>query len=162
MTTSSNNPAAISIKMMCAKVGLSRQSFMQLVKSGVFPTPLYDVATKRPFYNEELQAQVVAVRQTNVGINGKVVMFYSRRAAAPSQPGRAKKKPASAKDDQHNDILAGLKALGMATATTAQVAQAVADLFPKGTGTVDPAEVIRAVFLHLRGKNPGEKVGSKE
>jgi predicted DNA-binding transcriptional regulator AlpA len=48
VTPRSNNPepkkAAISIQEMAAQCGLSRQRFMQLVKAGVFPAPLYDGA----------------------------------------------------------------------------------------------------------------------
>jgi hypothetical protein len=160
MTTSSNNSgenkAAVSIKEMAALCGLSRQRFMQLVKAGVFPAPLYDVGTKRPFYPEDLQTICLEVRRRNCGINGKVVMFYARRSSTPSAaPAEKFKKPKSKPGEvgRDADILEGLRGLGMVTATAARVAEAVGELFPQGTGTTDPAEVIRAVFLHLRRKN---------
>jgi hypothetical protein len=163
VTITSNNPepkrAAISIKEMAAQCALSRQRFMQLVKAGVFPAPLYDVASKRPFYTEELQAQCLEVRKRNVGINGKVVMFYARRPGMMPTTPKAKKprsQPAA-----YGDILDGLKALGLMTVTTAQVAEAVGQLFPQGTSATDPAEVIRAVFVHLHRKNSGGNVGRK-
>ena len=142
---------------MAGRCALSRQRFMQLVKAGVFPAPLYDVATRRPFYSEELQAMCLEVRKRNVGINGKVVMFYARRPGTPTPTAKAKKPKA----EVHADILDGLKALGLSV-TSAQVAEAVGQLFPQGTAGTDPAEVIRAVFVRLHRKNSGGNVGRKE
>ena len=158
MTISSNNlepkKAAISIREQAFLVGLSRQRFMMLAKAGVFPLPLYDVASRRPFYSEELQAQCLEVRKKNMGINGKVVMFYARRPTGTTTPSKAKKaigKPTGS--DRYADIVDGLKALGLATVTTKQVAEVVGQLFPQGTAAVDPGETIRAVFVHLHRKN---------
>ncbi len=166
MTISSNNPepmkAAISIKSQSALVGLSRQRFMQLVKAGVFPAPLYDVASKRPYYSEELQAQCLLVRKRNLGINGKVVMFYSRRPCTMTTTPKAKKpqsKPIAS--DHHGEIVDGLKALGLVAVTNKQVVEAVRQLFPQGTASVEPGEVIRAVFVLLHGKNSRGNVGRK-
>ncbi len=70
MTTSSNNSvpakAAVCIKEMAVMVGLSRQRFMQLVKAGVFPPPLRDEATGRPYYTDEMQTVVLDVRRRNL------------------------------------------------------------------------------------------------
>ena len=144
----------MSIKSQSAAVSLSRQRFMQLVKAGVFPAPLYDVASKRPFYSEELQAQCLEVRKRNVGINGKVVMFYSRRPSTMTTTPKAKKpqsKPIAS--DHHGDIVDGLKALGLVAVTNKQVAETVGQLFPQGIAATEPGEVIRAVFVHLHRKN---------
>jgi hypothetical protein len=158
--------AAVSIKDMAAMVGLSRQRFMQLVKAGVFPPPLRDEASGRPYYTDEMQTVCLDVRRRNCGINGKVVMFYARRRPAPDATCRPKAaKPTAPKAGptyRHADTLAGLHGLGLATATSAQVAEAVAFLFPQGTNGTDPGEVIRVIFLHLRGKNSAGKVGRKE
>lgn len=158
MTESSNIPdsgkVAISIKEMAARVGLSRQRFMQLVKAGIMPAPLRHTDTGRPYYPEDLQSQCETVRRRNVGINGRVVMFYARRTPAPViRPKTAKpiKKPQTT--DRHADIVDGLHGLGLITATAEQVADTIAELFPQGTNSTDTGNVIRAVFLHLRGKN---------
>jgi hypothetical protein len=150
---------------MAARVGLSRQRFMQLVKAGVMPAPLRDGDTGRPYYPEDLQAQCEEVRRRNVGINGRVVMFYARRTpthAATARPKVVKptRKPLTA--NRHADIMDGLHWLGLTTATAAQVADAVGELYPQGTNGADTGSVIRAVFLHLRGKNTAQKVGGKQ
>ncbi len=158
MTTSSNNPeprkAAISIKEQAALVGLSRQRFMQLVKAGVFPAPLYNVTSKRPFYSEEMQAQCLEVRRRNVGINGRVVMFYARRPSGERPTPKPKKiKPAAIDVAALADVVHGVRELGQAAATTAQVRKAVEQLYPQGLAGVDLGKVIGDVFTHLHGKN---------
>ena len=85
-------------------------------------------------------------------------MFYARRTAtAPDAP-----KPRSPNPRQtHSEIIDGLKALGLVTVTSAQVAEAVGQLFPRGISTTEDGEVIRAIFVYLHRKNSGEKVGRK-
>jgi hypothetical protein len=170
MTPSSNHPeprkAAVCIKEMAALVGLSRQRFMQLVKAGVFPAPLRDQPSGRPYYTDEMQATCLEVRRRNCGINGRVVMFYARRAAGSTTTRQTRPLrpvvPKPAASDRDTDITEGLHGLGLLSATTAQVANAVTDLFPQGMQVEDAGHVIRAIFLHLRGKNPAEKVGRKD
>lgn len=157
MTMSSNNPgpkkAAISIKEMAALVGLSRQRFMQLVKAGAFPSPLYDVASKRPFYSEDLQAQCLEVRKRNVGINSKVVMFYARRPSEMKPTPKVRKVQVMAIDAAaFADIEHGVRALGLSTATAAQVRKAIEKLFPQGIMGIEPGKVAGDVFQHLQGK----------
>jgi hypothetical protein len=155
---SSNNPeprkAAISIKEQATLVGLSRQRFMQLVRAGVFPAPLYDVASKRPFYSEEMQAQCLEVRRRNVGINGKVVMFYARRPTGVKPTPKPKKvQPAAIDVAALADLVHWVRELGLAAATTAQVRKAVGQLYPQGIAGAVLGKVAGDVFEYLRGKN---------
>jgi hypothetical protein len=158
VTMSSNNPeprkAAVSIKDCASLCGLSRQRFMQLVKAGVFPAPLYDVASKRPFYSEEMQAQCLEVRRRNVGINGRVVMFYGRRPAGVKPTPRPKKsQPAAIDVAALADVVHGVRELGLAAVTTAQVRKAAEQLYPQGIGGVDLGVVAGEIFSHQKGKN---------
>lgn len=166
MTTSSKEPGmekvAISIKDMAVMCGLSRQRFGQLVKAGVFPTPLRDEGSGRPYYSPELQAVCLDVRRRNCGINGKVIMFYSARTPSPSKTARPKLAPKPKLQGQHADILDGLHGLGLTTATAVQVTEALVHLYPQGTDGTDAGQVLRTVFLRLRGKNSAEKPGGKE
>ena len=72
-------PTMVSVAGMARLVGLSRQRFHQLMREGVFPPPIYDAATKRPHYTEDMQQICMNVREKNVGVNGRVVLFYVRR-----------------------------------------------------------------------------------
>lgn len=152
--------AVVTVAEMARMCGLSRSRFYQLVEAGVFPPPVYGVATRRPMYDEGQQRTCLEVRRRNCGVNGRPVLFYARGhrpapAARPATATAAKPKPAPA---AHADLLAGLAALGL-PATAGQVGAAVASLFPAGAAGADPGEVLRAVFLHLKRQNPAGSAG---
>jgi hypothetical protein len=118
-----------------------------LQKAGIFPLPERDENTGRPFYTEELQKVCLEVRRRNCGVNGQAILFYARRVAPPKQ---RKQKTTAPKVKQNHELIEALRALGLTGVTAAQVGAAVEQVYPKGTADVDQAEVIRAVFLHLR------------
>jgi len=133
--------AAVSVSIMAKMVGLSRARFYQLIGSA-FPHPVYNVETRRPFYDEGSQQLILEVRKRNCGIDGKPILFYARHA-----PRAAPKKPKV----QNLNVVEGLKSLGL-VASSAQVETAIKSLFPRGIEGVDQGEVIRSVFIHLKAK----------
>jgi hypothetical protein len=143
--------AIVTVSEMARMVGLSRARFYQLQKAGVFPTPTYQAG--RPVYTEDQQQVCLEVRRKNRGINGRPVLFYSRRRGV--RPARHKKRadPLPAKNKDITALLDGLNALGLTTATAAQVLKLTEELFPQGTTSLDQAEVLRAVFLHLKSES---------
>jgi hypothetical protein len=99
------------------------------------------------------------VRRRNCGIDGKPVLFYARRlGTAPNRPKPMKPK-LEAKRGNVAAFVDGLNALGLTTATAAQVQKVTQELFPKGTEGIDQGEVLQAVFLHLKRKNSADNVG---
>lgn len=50
----SQTKAAVSVSEMARMMGLSRSRFYQLIGSAL-PFPIYDVATRRPIYDQQLQ-----------------------------------------------------------------------------------------------------------
>lgn len=145
--------AAVTVAEMARMVGLSRARFYQLIGTA-FPCPVYSLATKRPFFNEELQQVCLEVRRRNCGVDGRPVLFYSRGLSLTAKP-RPKRKPVTKPktpppDDGLIDILEGVRALGRTVTTYAQVEAAVKSAFPEGTREVSSGEVIRAVFLALQ------------
>ncbi len=152
-----NTKAVVSVAEMARMIGLSRQRLYQLM-GGAFPWPLYDIATKRPFYPEELQQVCLEVRRRNCGIDGKPVLFYATGHRKQQQKPRQKtKRPAQKKE--FGGIIDGLTALGLSAVSNDQVATAIKELFPSGIADHDQAEVLRAVFLHLKRQNSGDNVG---
>jgi hypothetical protein len=146
----------VTVSEMARMCGLSRSRFYQLIGSA-FPSPLVD-KKKRPFYSEELQAVCLEVRRRNCGIDGKPILFYARRiGTAPAKP-RKVKAPTTA-NPQHADLLEGVRALGIASVTAADIAKALKEIFPSGVENEDDGEILRAVFLHLKRKNRADKVG---
>jgi hypothetical protein len=101
---------------------------------------------------------VLEVKRRNLGINGEPVVFYGRRK--PVVPRRGKKR-ASEPEPTNKDIpalLDGLNALGLTTATAAQVVAVTQQLYPQGTEGMDQGEVLRAVFLELRCRHSAGKM----
>jgi predicted DNA-binding transcriptional regulator AlpA len=140
--------AVVTVSEMARMCGLSRARFYQLQKAGVFPAPVYQAG--RPVYTEEQQQVCLEVRRRNRGVNGQPVLFYSRRR--PIAPVKKTPRPGTTapKNKEVAALVDGLNALGLTTATAAQVAEVTKELFPQGTNGLDQAEVLRAVFLHLK------------
>ncbi len=148
--------SVVSVAEMARMVGLSRQRFYQLLGS-TFPFPLYDVATRRPFYPEDMQQVCLEVRKRNCGIDGKPVLFYS--CGYPPRERSPKARPQRpAKKRQHVALIDGLAALGLPVREE-QVTATVKHLFPKGVEGKDQGEVLREVFLHLKRQDRGDNVG---
>lgn len=142
--------AGVTVSEMARMVGLSRARFYQLQKAGIFPPPQMNEAKKRPFYDQELQKTCLEVRRRNQGINGQVVLFYSRRQEIAPTRAKPKKPIAVPKKQPQAELAEALKSLGLTTVTPVEAALAVKDLFPGGTSGKDQGAVIRAVFLHLQ------------
>jgi hypothetical protein len=154
---SDETKAVVSVSEMARMCGLSRARFYQLQKAGVFPAPLYQAG--RPVYTEDQQQVCLEVRKKNRGINGKPILFYARRR--PISPVKRTLRPSTIapKNRDVAALLDGLNALGLTTATVAQVEEVAKELFPKGTDGLDQAEVLRAVFLHLKRRDSGGNEG---
>jgi len=148
---------AVSVSEMARMIGLSRSRFYQLIGSAL-PFPVYDVTTRRPIYDQQLQQMCLEVRQRNCGIDGKPVLFYAiRNGLAPAgRPGVKKNPP---KSGEYANVVDALKALGLASVTSGQVAEVAKELFPAGTSNHDQAEIVRAVFIHLKRQNSADNVG---
>ena len=149
----------ISVAEMARMVGLSRARFYQLVNEGIFPSPLYSVHTRRPFFSEDMQQICMDVRKRNCGVNGKPILFYAARhpLGQKSTPVR-KPKTEPMQKNQYADLLAGLRSLGLEI-TAAQVEPVVKELYPAGIQNLDSGEVIRGVFLRIKRRNTADSVG---
>ena len=142
---------AVTVAEMARMLNLSRQRLHQLIGSA-FPYPVYNIKTRRPYYTEELQRDCLEVRRRNCGVDGKVILFYAR-GGNPSPTKRIKQSKNGA---AHIAILDAVKALGLVSATADQVEASIKVLFPQGVESVDQAQVIRGVFIHLQRQNsPG-------
>ena len=143
--------AAVTVSEMARMCSLGRSRFYQLIGSA-FPEPTRD-DRGRPYYTEEQQRVCPEVRRRNCGIDGKVVLFYAPRHSVPASAPKRKR------GTTHPGVLAEVRALGLTTATAAQVDATMAQLFPNGVDGADPGEVIQAVFLSLKRKNSSDNVG---
>jgi hypothetical protein len=151
MADSFLSKSVVSITEMASLVGLSRVRFYQLVKKGAFPPADKDSVSKRPCYFEEKQRQILEARRRNCGVDGKPVLFYSRRndAGKPRSASGLTVGKVKEVEKKYTNLIDGLGALNV-SATVAQVETIVKELFPAGTEGIDVGEVIRAVFLRIQ------------
>jgi hypothetical protein len=67
---------SVSVSEMAVLTNLSRSRFYQLIEQGVFPQPVYCVHTKRPYYDAALQFKCIEIKESGIGENGKLILFY--------------------------------------------------------------------------------------
>ena len=151
----------VSVSEMARMVGLSRARFYQLIGTA-FPAPIR-LEGNRPAYDRSLQEICLRVRRQNQGIDGKPILFYSKRTVviprqAPTRRPTRRRKPTQPK---YAELIEALGQLGL-EATDAEIAGALAAGFPEGADGVDEGEVIASIYRHLkrsRRRNPADKVG---
>ena len=138
------NKQIICVSEMASAVGLSRQRFGQLCKSGIFPMPDYHPTTHRPYFDTVKQQQILLVRQTNTGINNKAILFYSKRKDA----GVSRMKKATV-TSRHDELIESLRCLGVGASVT-QVDDAIQSL--NLTNNTEET-LIPALFRHFKSKH---------
>jgi len=149
--------AIVTVTEMARMCGLSRARFCQLIKEGIFPTPSRNQATGRPFYDQDQQGECLQVRRTNLGVNGKPVIFYGLRVAGtptPSSksPRRSQGKPAqdNNRDATIEELRHGLKQLGMDGINNQQIRAALNQAYPDGYKAIPTSDLLGAVFVALQ------------
>jgi len=135
-------------------VGLSRSRFYTLMQQGVFPMPLYLIATKRPFFDERLRDECLEVRRTGLGINNQPILFYPRRVGPPttrsSKSSLRGKKKTPATNPRVLRLIELLKGLGVESLSPQSVTAVLSDCFPNGADDKADHELVGPVYRHLR------------
>lgn len=140
--------AAYSVVEVAKLCGLSRARFYDLIADGVVPPPVYDLRTRRPMYTAELAARCVEVRETNIGIDGRYVMFNERRTPrpipAPAGSSAPTRRREQALDALTQEMVDTLRATGVQK-TEAEIVDAIRRRCPQGL--TDERFEIEAVLL---------------
>lgn len=136
-------------------LGLSRARVYELIARGALPHPLYDLRTRRPMFDAELQRQALAVRHTGIGIDGSAVIFYRReQRATTSSPSitsaRPRRQTSTPQVSRYAELVGSLQTLGVAQANEQSVTAAMAQCFPHGIEGQDQSDVLRILFRQLR------------
>ena len=145
--------AGISVLEMAKTLGLSRSRFYQLMGSGKIPCPIYDVKTRRPFYDQKLQEICLKIKQTGIAYDNTIIMFNTARQTTQKRP----QKPdvtqtiESPTDNKYSDIVEALAEMGVRTNVEA-VGKAIKQIYPNGQDDVDEGVMLRDLFRHLRNK----------
>ena len=146
--------AAYSVAETAALCGISRARFYDHIRSGAMPPPVYCVRTRRPLYLADVVALCVRVRETNVGWDGRYVLFYDRQPACPPSttapaPCRSGRRVTSAPDPLAQEMAETLKAMGVRSSDNV-VAAAIGRQCPSGVSEATFEADLRAVFDALR------------
>lgn len=136
----------VSISELCEMLQLSRSRYYQLIKTGFLPKPLKDERSKRSYYDSTLQQKCIEARQTGVGADGSMLLFYS-----PRQNGNSPKKRNQKIDTQMQEYVDTLKGMGLEVSAK-QVKGAITDLFEEGTNGQDQGLVIRELYRYFKQK----------
>jgi hypothetical protein len=139
--------AVVSVVEMSEMLDLSKSRFYALIQAGIFPQPARHSSCKRPVFDADLQQKCLEIRRTGIGNNGQPVLFNRKRRKGPQKP-RQNQQPVT---EEQAELIESLKSLGL-TATSEDVQAALRELFPNGPAGIEQGEVVRKVFLHLRGK----------
>lgn len=144
-SSSKSSPKAVcSVSDLAQSLGMSRSRFYQLVEAGIFPPALYDLRSKRPFYDFPLQERCREIRNSGIGYNNNLILFYSPR----KQKATPASKPSSSQNEHTQEIQEALSQMGL-EASTKDVSNALKKLCPKGIDR-DMGEVIREVYRALK------------
>jgi hypothetical protein len=153
MTDNIVTKSAVSVTEMARMVGLSRARFYQLVRRGTFPPADQDTVTGRPCYFEEKQRQVLEVRRRNCGVDGRPLLFYSRRRDFGQTKGVPRPTQPKAKTKSYADVIDYLKQAQI-TMSAAQVETTLKELFPEGTEGIELGTVVEAIIDRIHRQNP--------
>ncbi|MHC4751807.1 MAG: helix-turn-helix transcriptional regulator [Planctomycetota bacterium] len=143
MLSNSDLKAVSTVTEVAKKLGLSRARFYQLQKTGVFPSPVYCIRTKRPFYPLELQQKCIEIRKMGIGFNGLPILFNASRK---TQSDKSK----NHSDDKCEELVNILRAMRLSVNRN-KVRGAIKALYPNGLakGPIE-RKIIRDVFRYFK------------
>jgi hypothetical protein len=156
-----NLPPYINISTMAKHLCLSRSRLYQLIDQGVLLKPVYLLNNKRPVYTREMAMRNIVVKNSNVGINQEVVMFYSVRIpTTKTKPKKTVNKSTEQKivsPNKHPDMIDALESLGLENITSSHIDSAIQKCFNNGTGNISEDDILTSVFRHLKCRNSEHK-----
>ena len=154
-------PDYVSVTKMAEMLNLSRSRFYQLIDEGILLKPAYLVSNKRPVYTRKMAMRNLEVKKNNLGINGKVIIFYSSRDrninSAPMKKNKTNKSQEQIPESKYQDMIDALESLGLGDVSDAQISSAIDKCFPDGTENIDADEILKSVFRLIRVQNSEHK-----
>jgi hypothetical protein len=148
------SPEAVSVSQMAQLLQLSRSRLYQLINENVLLPPVYLLSNRRPFYNQKMIHKNLEVKRSNIGINGQVIIFYSKGFSFRQKITKPKIK---AENNKYKQLIEELGCLGLENISADQIESAILELFPDGTGEVGKDEMLRSVFRYLKRRNTEHK-----
>lgn len=158
---SNNLPNILSITQMAKVLQMSRARFYQCLEAGYFLKPQYTENTRRPYYTAEMAEANLNAKKSNVGINGKICLFYSPRNSQIIPVLKNKdSKPAQDKThgNTYEDLIAGLTALGLSGITNSQIQAALSHCYPEGHQNIAQGEVLKGLYLYIKRQDSADNM----
>jgi hypothetical protein len=147
-----------SVSELAKALKLSRGRFYQLIERGAFPPPIYDLKTRRPYYTLELQQICHEVRSTNIGYDGRPILFYTprrKKETSESPAFSAEKRKKAVSNPQYQELADALANMGLSNVNSQQIQDALTVLFPgQNVNALDHGLVIRQLFRHFKMRVP--------
>ena len=151
-------PEIISINQFCSLMGISRSRYYQILSEGLIHPPVYS-DSNRPYFTRELALKNLAVKKNNIGVNGKICIFYNcNRASFSSAKNNTAKKEKKTTTTKHTNLIDGLSSLGIHDITSSQIDNVLKKCFPNGTNNVEEGEILRSVFCQIKAQNSEDNV----
>jgi hypothetical protein len=157
----SNLPTVLSVSQMAKVLQISRARFYQCLAAGYFLKPQYTEETRRPYYTAEMAEANLNAKRTNVGVNGKICLFYHPRSDSFSPtPKISGPKTTKEKTDKnaYADLMEGLAALGLSGITSSQIQSALSHCYPDGYQNIAEGEVLKSLYLYIKCQNSTDNV----
>lgn len=155
-------PEIVSINHLCQHLlGISRSRFYQLLNDGYILPPIYSLDSKRPFYTRDMAEKNLSVIKNNMGLNGKVCLFYhtSRRTGSTTKPTKTKaQKKKTLAEIHHQDLIEGLDCLGLSDVKSSQIDAVMKKIYPQGIHNVDEGEVLKSLYRAIVAQNSQDNV----
>jgi len=151
-----NIPEYINVSTMAKLLNLSRSRLYQLIDQGVLLKPVYLASNKRPVFTKEMAMRNIEVKNSNVGINGVVIMFYSARTPTTTKPKKTVKKSTDQKivsPAKHVDLIDALESLGLENITSSKIDSAISKCFKNGTENISEDDILTEIFRYLKCRN---------
>lgn len=147
----------VSIQQLCSLLSISRSRYHQLVNAGYLAPPVYTMDSRRAYFTRDLAEKNLSVVRNNVGLNGKVCLFYHTRrrtGKGPVQPANSSNQaPPRKADFSCQELIEQLSLLGLKEVKLAQVEMVISKLYPDGIQNVDEGEVLKTVYRAISAQN---------
>ena len=149
-------PEIVSINQLCSLMKISRSRYYQLLSEGILHPPIH-TDSNRPYFTKEIAIKNLAVKKNNIGVNGKICIFYhSNRCSISSAKKKSVKK--EKQNNNYEDLIIGLSSLGMENTKSSQIEDAVKKCFPSGTNNIEEGEILRQVYCVIKAQNSTDNV----
>jgi len=142
-----NMKQIFSVTEVCQSLDISRARYYQLMQRDIFPPPVFDIFTKRPYYTADIKEQCDNIKQTGIAFNGRYILFYD--CQKKNTKSNNKKRNKNSNNSEYDELIALLNQMGI-ECNVQKVSEAVQELFPDGIENENIGLVAREVFRYVK------------